>query len=190
MQFSVLCSLLNIYDVIFLALALAPIQHTCSNSYKNNYCYCKMQLDILSRVFRFFFFGWLVYLECGAQVISLELLAIHKIQSRDICHLKSIFLFASQTHTHTVAWHKKQFHIVILFRFCFCLLFRRPCDVRTLQTEQKTRKSSERKREREKNPDKLLQIKGAPSNKSRGRRKLRKEFRKIRIRELDIGQKG
>lgn len=38
-----------IYDVVFLALALAALAShpTCSSSYKNNYCYCKFY-NILS----------------------------------------------------------------------------------------------------------------------------------------------
>lgn len=46
--------LLNIYDVIFLVLALASIQHTCSNSYKNNNCYCKIRRYFIVNLVRSF----------------------------------------------------------------------------------------------------------------------------------------
>lgn len=89
--------------------------------------------SIFYLVYFIFFFGWLVYLECGAQVISHELLAIHKIQSRDICHLKSIFLFASQTHTYT-PWHGTRNNSTLYSYFDFVLC---PCDVREREEERK-----------------------------------------------------
>lgn len=110
----------------------------------------------------------LVYLKCGAQVISHETVSNSKIQSKDVCHLKSLVLFAIRIPENKYREHKNRIRnskIVLVFWLFFIVC--------TLAKHLKW------------SNDKingallLLQIKGASTNKSQGSGIYERNCRKI-----------